>query len=157
MPSAPPNSGMSLPARPLQRLWMRGLRLAKERPLLAKALPTCCGFAAGDLLTQHFNQPPGRSLLDGGYQPARTVAMAAVGATLAAPIGLAFLRWLDVVLPSSPLALKLALGEVLGCALWQAAYIAISPPYRQGAIKLAKGAQQRLLRTTSAPAAKKLS
>lgn len=140
--SPPSPHSLMLASRPLQRLFVRVSRFMQRRPLLSKALPTAGGFAFGDLLTQHFNQPPGRTMAD-NYDPKRTLAMAAVGAVLAGPLGLAFLRWLDVVSPAAtPLAAKLALEQVLGCAIWQAAYCVVHPPYVATVTGALAGAQQ---------------
>ena len=39
---------------------------------------------------------------------------------------------------SSPalIGLKVVLSEILGCVIWQAAYLRISPEYREGAMAL---------------------
>jgi hypothetical protein len=120
--------------RQLQRIVTKGTRFLQKRPLLSKAIPTACGFAFGDLLTQHFNS--GCSSVWHEYDLARTAKMGALGAAVAAPIGLVFLRYLDgVILPATPhspaaLGIKLTMDQVLGCALWQCAFLAVHEPYR---------------------------
>lgn len=101
---------------------------------MAKAIPTAFGFAFGDLLTQHFNS--GCHSVFHDYDLQRTAKMALLGAAVAAPVGLAFLRYLDgIIMPATPtsaaaLSIKLTLDQVLGCALWQCAFLAVHEPYR---------------------------
>lgn len=106
----------------------------QKQPLLAKAIPTAFGFAFGDILTQHINS--GCPSVWHEYDLTRTVKMGLIGAAVAAPVGLAFLRYLDgVIMPAAPnsaaaLGIKLTLDQVLGCALWQCAFLAVHEPYR---------------------------
>lgn len=100
-------------------------RFVRRRPLLAKSLPTACGFVFGDFLTQYFNrdrQKPYR------HDFRKTAAMAAAGAAVAAPVGLGLYRWMDAAWPSAALAVatgKFTLDQIVGCAIWQAAYCSI--------------------------------
>jgi hypothetical protein len=124
----------ALTQRTLQRVITKSTRFLQKRPLLAKAIPTAFGFAFGDLLTQHFNS--GCSSVFHDYDLQRTAKMGLLGAAVAAPLGLAFLRYLDgVIMPAAPtsaaaLGIKLTLDQVLGCALWQCAFLAVHEPYR---------------------------
>jgi hypothetical protein len=113
----------------------RGRHFLRRRPALAKAAATAVGFAGGDVLTQRLN----RRLPDGGeraYDLAKTAAMLAVGAALAGPAGLALCRLCDAAAaPSAVAGAGLATGkfvadQLVGCAIWQAAYCAICPWYR---------------------------
>lgn len=62
--------------------------------------------------------------------------MLAVGAVVATPVGLGFLRWMDLnILPHNPtgaaaLSIKFTLDQVLGCIIWQIAYCSICESYR---------------------------
>lgn len=125
--------------RPVQKVWLRTSRFMQRQPLLAKAVPTAVGFCFGDFLTQYFNRDV---TIPYRHDFHKTGQMALVGATVAAPVGLGFLRWLDLAVfsagPNSAFALtaKFILDQVLGCLIWQAAYLSISEPYRQGAMAL---------------------
>lgn len=117
------------------KLVKRGSRFLQRRPLLAKALPCAVGFAFGDILTQYFHAP--RDVLTGDpmytHDFIKSIKMAGVGGVLAAPVGLALYRWMDVVWPGSGLvagAAKFTADQVVGCIIWQAAYLSISEPYR---------------------------
>jgi hypothetical protein len=58
----------------------------------------------------------------------KTAAMAAAGAAVAAPVGLGLYRWMDAAWPSAMFLVaagKFTLDQVVGCAIWQAAYCAI--------------------------------
>lgn len=120
---------VSLDPRRLQRYTARAQRFLQRQPLLAKALPTAVGFAFGDFLTQHFNRPKHGAY---AYSVSRTAKMALLGAVIAGPVGLAFLRALEpVVLPHAPasaaaLGIKFTLDQALGCVLWQACQLAVS-------------------------------
>jgi hypothetical protein len=106
----------------------------RRRPALAKVAATAVGFAGGDVLTQHFN----RRLADGSERAhdfAKTAAMLAVGAALAGPAGLLLCRLCDAAAAPAAAGAGLATGkfvadQVVGCAIWQAAYCAICPWYR---------------------------
>lgn len=130
-----PAVAVALSQRQFSLIVTKGTRFLQKRPLLSKAIPTAFGFAFGDLLTQHFNS--GCPSVWHDYDLQRTAKMGALGAAVAAPIGLAFLRYLDgVILPATPssaaaLSIKLTLDQVLGCALWQCAFLAVHEPYRQ--------------------------
>lgn len=113
----------------------RGSRFLQRRPLLARALPCAFGFAFGDILTQYFHAP--RDVLTGDpvytHDFVKTVKMGVTGGALAAPAGLALYRWMDAVWPGSGLiagAAKFTADQVVGCIIWQAAYLSISEPYR---------------------------
>lgn len=111
-----------------------GSRFLQKRPLVAKGLPTAFGFAFGDVLTQYFHKKTDTYTHD--FK--KTAQMAAVGGVVAAPVGLALYRWMDAVWPGSGFlmaAAKFTLDQVVGCAIWQAAYLAISEPYRQALLK----------------------
>jgi hypothetical protein len=111
----------------------------QRQPLLAKAVPTAVGFCFGDFLTQYFNRDV---QVQYRHDFSKTAQMALVGASVAAPIGLGLLRVLDISLfscnPHTAFALssKFLLDQVLGCLIWQAAYISISESYRRGALSL---------------------
>ena len=125
--------------RPVQKAWLRTSRFMQRQPLLTKAVPTAVGFCFGDFLTQYFNRD---TKVHYRHDFSKTAQMALVGASVAAPIGLGFLRLLDLSLfscnPHTAFALssKFFLDQVLGCLIWQAAYICISESYRQGALSL---------------------
>jgi hypothetical protein len=133
--------------RQLHLIIGKGTRFLQKRPLLAKAIPTACGFAFGDLLTQHLNS--GCVSVWHDYDLVRTAKMGALGAAVAAPVGLVFLRYLDgVVLPATPhspaaLGIKLTLDQVLGCALWQCAFLAVHEPYRMALLHFVNDEVQR--------------
>lgn len=125
------------------RSWMR------RRPLLAKMIPTATGFMFGDFLTQLANKPKDKKLgqFVKDYNLGRTGTMGAAGALVAAPVCLAFLRWMDTAVyaanPNAPLAVgvKFISDQIVGCILWQLAFLSIHPPYRQSALQLVRGAQ----------------
>jgi len=112
----------------------RGRQLIRRRPGLAKVAATAVGFAGGDVLTQRLN----RRLADGSeraHDYAKTAAMLAVGAALAGPAGLLIFRLCDAAAAPAAAGAALAAGkfaadQVVGCAIWQAAYCAICPWYR---------------------------
>lgn len=117
--------------RSLQSAFLRGSRFLRKRPLLSKAIPTACGFAFGDLLTQYMHRKP----LASHWSPdlSKTAAMFGCGAVLAAPVGLGLLRWLDVVWPSMhvlAISTKLTIDQIVGCLIWQCAYCSICESYR---------------------------
>lgn len=73
--------------------------------------------------------------------------MAVVGGALAAPLGLGLYRWMDAVWPAAGFLVascKFTLDQVVGCMLWQAAYLTISPHYRQMARNLLDAHDMRL-------------
>jgi len=77
------------------------------------------------VLTQYINRDRSRPYT---HDARKTVAMAAVGAGIAAPTGLALYRWMDAAWPSAMLAVaagKFTLDQAVGCIIWQAAYCAI--------------------------------
>eukprot|EP00200_Dunaliella_tertiolecta_P004753 CAMPEP_0202354310 /NCGR_PEP_ID=MMETSP1126-20121109/9688_1 /ASSEMBLY_ACC=CAM_ASM_000457 /TAXON_ID=3047 /ORGANISM="Dunaliella tertiolecta, Strain CCMP1320" /LENGTH=184 /DNA_ID=CAMNT_0048946765 /DNA_START=24 /DNA_END=579 /DNA_ORIENTATION=+ len=128
----------SLSVQPrLLRYGILGGRITlKRHPLISKAIPTAVGFAFGDCLTQHLNKPRGEA-----YDFGRTAKMGALGAAFAGPIGLWFFRWMNAnLLTQGPAGLamgvKLVLDQVLGCILWQAAFLSIHEPYREAAGQL---------------------
>lgn len=112
----------------------RGRHFLRRRPALAKVAATAVGFAGGDVLTQRFN----RRLADGSERAhdfAKTAAMLAVGAALAGPAGLLLCRLCDAAAAPAAAGAGLATGkfvadQLVGCAIWQAAYCAICPWYR---------------------------
>jgi len=66
----------------------------------------------------------------------------AVGAAIAGPLGLGVLQ-----LPGSTaglIGLKVVVSEILGCLIWQAAYLRFSTEYREGAMALMQSLQQSL-------------
>ncbi|GLC45280.1 hypothetical protein PLESTF_000717900 [Pleodorina starrii] len=128
------------------------IRLSRElqrRPLLAKCVPTAIGFAFGDCLTQFMNRDRTRSLRD-QWSFSRTGSMLCIGALCAGPILLSFNRWMDLaIMPSaatSPVALtvKFLLDQVVGCFIWQVAYLTINPTYRQSALALLESSSVRI-------------
>jgi len=129
----PAAQALAKPQRHLQLYAVKGHRFLQRRPLLAKSLPTGVGFAFGDFLTQSLNRTD-KSKAWYNYQ--RTATMGVIGLVVAGPIGLGFLRWMDGwVLPAVPmspasLGIKFTLDQVLGCAMWQLAFLSIHPPYR---------------------------
>ena len=102
----------------------------------------------GDFLTQNANRPK-----DGNweYNYGRSMAMGAAGALVAAPLCLAFLRWMDVAIYSSnpntalALSVKFVSDQVVGCLLWQLAFLSLNSPYRQSALLLVKSTQASLV------------
>ncbi|KAG2498267.1 hypothetical protein HYH03_004016 [Edaphochlamys debaryana] len=128
------------------------IRISRElqrRPLLAKCVPTAIGFAFGDCLTQYMNRDKSRTLRE-QWSFSRTGSMLCIGALCAGPVLLSFNRWMDVaILPqqaTSPVALsiKFLLDQVVGCFIWQAAYLSINPAYRRSALALLKSASGRI-------------
>lgn len=107
-------------------------RNIQRQPLISKAVPTAFGFAFGDCLTQYMNRPKDKPFT---YDYVRGAGMATLGAGVAGPIGLAFLRFLDgKVALGSPLLTNSAtfvLDQALGCLLWQAAFATVHAPQRQ--------------------------
>ena len=98
---------------------------------------TAVGFAAGDVLTQRFNrrQPDGT---ERAHDFAKTGAMLLVGAALAGPLGVWLCRLCDaaaapsaVGAPAALAAGKFVADQAVGCVVWQAAYCAICPWYRE--------------------------
>ncbi len=78
-----------------------------------------------DFLTQYVNRDKSRPY---SHDFRKSAAMAAVGAGLAAPAGLALYRYMDAAWPSAALAVgagKFTLDQLVGCVIWQAAYCAI--------------------------------
>ncbi|KIZ00919.1 hypothetical protein MNEG_7044 [Monoraphidium neglectum] len=54
--------------------------------------------------------------------------MAAAGAAVAAPVGIGMYAWMDAAWPSSAAAVaagKFTLDQIVGCAIWQAAYCSL--------------------------------
>ncbi|PNH08529.1 hypothetical protein TSOC_004910 [Tetrabaena socialis] len=130
-------------------------REIQRRPLLAKCAPTAVGFAFGDCLTQYMNRDQSRPL-GGQWNFFRTGSMLCIGALCAGPILLSFNRWMDLaILPqaaSSPLTggVKFILDQVVGCFIWQFAYLTINPAYRQSALHLLESSSLRIEQTTRA-------
>lgn len=132
------------------RLAARTRNFLQRRPLVAKACPTAFGFAFGDFLTQYLNRPHKNTYQ---HDPTLTAAMAATGAVVAAPVGLALYRWMDLVWPGTSWLLaagKFTLDQVVGCVIWQAAYISICESYRH---RLQQGLDHLLLQTCRTNAA----
>lgn len=133
-PTRPPAISLSANNHALKMV-KRGSRFLQRRPLLAKALPCAFGFAFGDILTQYFHAP--RDALTGEavytHDFVKSVKMAGVGGVVAAPVGLFLYRWMDAVWPGAGLiagAAKFTADQVVGCIIWQAAYLTISESYR---------------------------
>ncbi|GBF92124.1 hypothetical protein Rsub_04471 [Raphidocelis subcapitata] len=117
--------GQGLVARRALLLAQRAKRQLSRRPLLAKAMPCAFGFAFGDFLTQYVNRDRSAPYRQDFR---KTAAMAAAGAALAAPVGLGLYRAMDAAWPSVAFAVaagKFTLDQVVGCAIWQAAYCAL--------------------------------
>ncbi|PNW81595.1 hypothetical protein CHLRE_06g253051v5 [Chlamydomonas reinhardtii] len=133
-PGKPWNS-LSLRRKPAV-LAIRISRELQRRPLLAECVPTAIGFAFGDCLTQFMNRDRKRTLRE-QWSFSRTGTMLCVGALCAGPVLLSFGRWMDLSIlptaPTSPLALSV---KVVGCFIWQVAYITIKPAYRRSAVAL---------------------
>ncbi|KAF5835468.1 hypothetical protein DUNSADRAFT_7308 [Dunaliella salina] len=143
----------SLSAQPrFLRYGILGGRITLKRlgaPLICKAIPTAVGFAFGDCLTQYLNKPR-----EEAYDWSRTAKMGALGAAVAGPIGLWFFRWMNAnLLTQGPAGLamgvKVLLDQVLGCILWQAAFLSIHEPYRMAAGQLIKNTSESLQGQTS--------
>lgn len=122
--------------RPVKQAIVRTARWVKSHPLVAKSVPTAIGFCFGDVLTQYGQRHGKRSWLD----LKKTAGMLVIGAAIAGPLGLGILQ-----LPgSSPtsVGLKILADQVVGCIIWQAAYLQISPEYRTAALSLLKTVQE---------------
>lgn len=136
----------------------RGIRVVANRvqrniqrqPLISKAVPTAIGFAFGDCLTQYMNRPQEQPFQ---YDYIRGASMAGLGATVAGPIGLAFVRYLDGrVALGSPLLTNSAtfvLDQALGCLLWQAAFLVVSGKQRQAVADYLNSVQNEALHQIS--------
>eukprot|EP00798_Chlamydomonas_sp_ICE-L_P006630 gene6630-3288_t len=109
----------------------RGGKFVKANPLLSKAVPTAIGFAFGDFLTQFMNRD---KEVPFKMEFHKTAKMAAFGACVAGPMGLAVIQSLS---QSIPVGAAIAASEVFGCLLWQIAYINICEKYRAGTVRLA--------------------
>lgn len=121
--------------RPFKHAMAKSMRWMKAHPLIAKSVPTAIGFCFGDVLTQYGQ----RKNKEHWYDATKTIGMLTVGATVAGPIGLGIL-----MLPgSSPamIGLKVVVSEVVGCLIWQAAYLNINSEYRASAYNLFKSLQ----------------
>eukprot|EP00878_Enallax_costatus_P000730 GHUV01000843.1.p1 GENE.GHUV01000843.1~~GHUV01000843.1.p1 ORF type:complete len:174 (+),score=15.03 GHUV01000843.1:194-715(+) len=112
--------------------------LAQQHPLIAKMLPTAWGYMFGECLTQQLgplwpaDDWPTRHDFS-QHDLSKTAMMGGVGAFVGAPLSLILYRAMDAVLPGASFLLaagKFTLDQVVGCILWQAAYLAISEPYR---------------------------
>lgn len=114
------------------------------QPLTAPAdlsLHPSGGYAFGDVLTQQLGPlwlsndddwPSKHNLAK--HDLRQTAGMAAVGAVAGVPASLALYAAMNSVAPGTGIALaaaKFAADQVVGCVLWQAAYFAISEPYRR--------------------------
>jgi hypothetical protein len=135
-------------------------KLIASQPLLAKAVPTATGFAFGDVLTQQLgplwpaSEWPTKHDLS-RHDLTKTALMAVTGGSVAAPLSLALYRLMDAVAPGTSIVLaagKFTLDQVVGCLLWQAAYMSISEPYRQTFVEFinAHQAQQACTRPIAA-------
>lgn len=72
--------------------------------------------------------------------------MAGVGAGMGVPLSLALYRVMDAAAPGTGAALaagKFVVDQLVGCVLWQAAYLAISEPYRAGMTRVAHGVMEQ--------------
>lgn len=106
---------------------------------LSTLLSSTGGYAFGDCLTQQLgplwptNEWPSKHNL-AKHDLNKTAAMGAVGAFAGAPASLALYAVMDSIAPGTGLALvaaKFAADQLVGCVLWQAAYMVISEPYRR--------------------------
>lgn len=83
--------------------------------------------------------------------------MAVVGAGVAAPVSLLLYRAMHLLAPgTTPLlaAAKFVIDQVVGCALWQAAYCALHAGYRTTLLEwlaTRRAASGRLLRSSTQP------
>eukprot|EP00775_Hariotina_reticulata_P009643 gene9643-9803_t len=135
-------------------------KLIASQPLVAKAVPTATGFAFGDVLTQQLGPlwpasewPTKHDLTR--HDLTKTALMAVVGGSVGAPLSLALYRLMDAIAPGTSIVLaagKFTLDQVIGCVLWQAAYLSISEPYRRTFVEFieAKQAQQACARPVAA-------
>lgn len=97
------------------------------------------GYAFGDCLTQQLGPlwptaewPSKHNLAK--HDLNKTGLMAAVGGAVGAPVSVALYAWMDTISPGTGMAVmaaKFAVDQVVGCVLWQAAYMCISEPYRR--------------------------
>jgi hypothetical protein len=130
----------------------------------------CCaldagGYAFGDVLTQQLGPLWLSNDEDwpSKHNPAKhdlnkTAGMAAVGVFLGLPTSLAMYAVMDSMAPGTGMVLmaaKFAADQVVGCVLWQAAYMCISEPYRRTFSQFASAQwqqhqQQRDARVTAA-------
>lgn len=119
--------------------------------LLCKMVPTAWGFAFGDCLTQQLGplwpaeQWPSKHNL-AAHDPSKTLAMAGVGACVGAPLSLALYAQMDALMPGAGILLaagKFTLDQLVGCVVWQAAYMAISEPYRRTFVQFVQDKQQQ--------------
>jgi hypothetical protein len=72
--------------------------------------------------------------------------MAGVGACVGAPLSLALYAHMDALMPGASLLLaagKFTLDQLVGCVVWQAAYMAISEPYRRTFMQFVQDKQQQ--------------
>lgn len=148
-PGEPQYRSLILKSKPVQRVVVRFTRELQRRPLVLKCLPTACGFAFGDCLTQYMNRKPEQPFSQ-QYDPKLTVMMFSAGALAAGPVLFGFGLWMDghimAQAPRSLLAVstKFTLDQIVGCAIWQAAYLSICEGYRQGAQTLLKDTSDRI-------------
>jgi hypothetical protein len=80
------------------------------------------------------------------HDPNKTLAMAGVGACVGAPLSLALYAHMDALMPGASLLLaagKFTLDQIVGCVVWQAAYMAISEPYRRTFVQFLQAQQQQ--------------
>lgn len=123
------------------------------------------GYAFGDVLTQQLGPlwlsndddwPSKHNLAK--HDLSKTAGMAAVGAFAGTPASLALYAAMDSMAPGTGMALaaaKFAVDQVVGCVLWQAAYFAISEPYRRTFTQFASAQWQQRQQgcASAAPAA----
>lgn len=111
---------------------------APSVPHLPASLHQTGGYAFGDCLTQQLgplwptSEWPSKHNL-AKHDLNKTAAMAAVGAFAGAPASLALYALMDSIAPGTGMALvaaKFAADQLVGCVLWQAAYMCVSEPYR---------------------------
>jgi hypothetical protein len=87
----------------------------------------------------------------------KTALMGGVGAAIGAPLSLALYAAMNAAAPGSSAGLNAAkwvLDQAVGCVLWQAAYMAVSEPYRRTLLAhVATQRQQQRCATGAAAAA----
>lgn len=80
------------------------------------------------------------------HDPTKTLLMAGVGACVGAPMSLVLYAQMDALLPGTSLLLvagKFTFDQIVGCVLWQAAYMSISEPYRRTFVQFVQSQQQQ--------------
>lgn len=130
--------------------------------LVTKVLPTAGGYAFGDCLTQQLGPVWPVDEWPSKHNPAahdltKTALMGGVGAAIGAPLSLALYAAMNAAAPGSSAGLNAAkwvLDQAVGCVLWQAAYMAVSEPYRRTLLAhVATQRQQQRCATGAAAAA----